>query len=160
MKDSGEKAFTVIELLTVTAIISIIAGMIVSSTSIARSRAYKAAAATEVQQIAMAVKSLWLSSTESNDPRLSPFTGASSSGVELTESVLTSSGLISTGKDPSFLEIPPDRIEDGAYRDPWGNPYRVRMDKPEDFEEVEVFQVAVSFPNEQRYYLQEEGTEQ
>lgn len=148
------KGFTLVEMLVVTAIISILAGMVGSAAFIARKRAYMATAMTEVQQLAMAIKAVWLSSPDGKWP--SAFTGGGETGKEVSGSLLKYlQG--ENDKKHVYMEITPDKMIDSAFCDPWGNPYRISVETPTEVSDETTYEVVVSFLNQERYYSQGEG---
>lgn len=157
MIDRISSGFSLIELLTVTAIISILAGMIGVAAHSARQRAYATQAQLEAQQVATAFRSYWV--TQGKWP--SGFESGFSSGGPITQSKLFSSDLMGSAgqgdvtRSP-FLEI---SVEDFGgseeYLDPWGRPYQLTIRPVEDVKQSEKFQVVVSFLNAEKYYYQE-----
>jgi hypothetical protein len=51
------------------------------------------------------------------------------------------------GGGPVYLNAP---ITGGAFRDPWGTPYRVRIGMRQENAETEKFSATVTFPNRHR----------
>lgn len=148
------KGFTVLELLIVVGIIAILMGMVGTSAFIARKHAYKAQAQTEVQQLAMAVKSIFLTHKDSKFP-------LKTGRVRMNSDALKSFTVeIKENEQRAFLEIPTSRLEDGAYLDPWGNMYEYTIEdvKEEEMPE-EVFQIVVSFPNSEKFYFRDDYIE-
>ncbi len=150
--------FSLIELLTVTAIISILAGMIGVAAHSARIRAYSTLARMEAQQIATAFKSYWV--TKGKWP--SGYDGGGGYDGPLTKAMLFASDLMGGGTGPNavtsspFLEISDETFGGGEeYLDPWGHPYTVKIDPTVEVEQPETFQVVVGFINAERYYYQD-----
>ena len=161
MKTQKNNGFSLIELLAVTAIISILAGMIGVSAHIARQSSYQAIAKTETQQIAMAFKAYRIATGEWP----SGFTDGGSDGVDLSEEKLAASGLLGdkTMGNPNgivYLDLPSDRFETAAnttkkcFLDPWGAPYKVKLTEGTETE-TQTYQVIVRFVNSDKYYYQD-----
>ncbi len=156
MKRNDKHGFSLIELLAVTAIISILAGMIGVAAHNARQRAYATIARTETQQIATAFKSYWISHGQWPDGF------SSGTDVELSEDVLKNSGLLGDGANGMvYLELSADRLEVGPtgggkyFLDPWGHPYLVKLGKVSETTETQKFQGVVRFMNSDKYYYQD-----
>lgn len=146
---SNGKGFTLIELLAVLAIIGILMGLVGTAAQQSRQRAYKAKAGAETQQIATAFKSYWIANGK--------WPISDGGGYrDLTKSLLTeligegSSGIV-------YLDVPEDAFDDDTFVDPWGNPYKVKIDPVEEPESDEVYECAISFPNHFRYYYDSLG---
>lgn len=142
-KNSG---FTVIELLVVTGIIAILMGMIGTSAFIARSQAYKAQARAETQQLMTSIKAIWIARQDNKVP-------IPTGKVKMTASNVEKFNIEGKDGTRNYLEIPSSRISEGGYLDPWGNEYEYTIEEVE--EEAlpeEVYQIAVSFPNAERFY--------
>ena len=63
------------------------------------------------------------------------------------------------GKDGmrNYLEIPSSRLSEGGYLDPWGNEYEYTIEDIEEEElPEEVYQIAVSFPNVEKFYYKDD----
>jgi len=155
LKHTNNTGFSLIELLTVTAIISIIAGMIGIASHSARQRAYATQARLEAQEVATAFRSYWVAYGRWPTGFDGGYNGA------LTRSKLFESDLMgaagSSGKTRSpFLEISEkDFYGSEDYLDPWGNPYRLLIKRTEEVEQAEQFQVVVSFVNAEKHYYDE-----
>lgn len=158
MNTRAGNGFSLIELLAVTAIVGIVAGMIGVAAFNARQKAYRAIARTEVQQIAQAIKSYWIAKgewPEGFDP------GTAGITVKLSTEVIDRAGLRG-GSDNVYLQIPDNRLEDGFFLDPWGHPYQVEIDAIGDLsdvqeEEEQTYQITVSFMNSDSYYYVDDG---
>ena len=140
--------FSLIELLAVTAIISIVAGMIGVAAFNARQKAYSTIAYTEVQQIAQALKSYWIAKGEWPDG----FPAGQDTGI--SADIIRRSGLRGDADGNVYLELSDDRLEDGIFLDPWGHAYVVEIDEVTETEQQEAFQITVSFPNSDKYYFE------
>jgi prepilin-type N-terminal cleavage/methylation domain len=141
------QAFSLIELLTVVAIISIVVAMVSLAAHSARMRAYTVSATTEAQQISMAFKSYWVAygkwpnSFQNHDG-------------PLTWSKLENSGLLG-GDDGTapFLQIEESNFDpSNGYLDPWGQPYNVKIVSETEIETKEIYQVIVQFDNTENAY--------
>lgn len=149
MKDHFQRnGFSLIELLAVTAIIAILSGMIGVAAFNARQKAYNTIARTEVQQLATALKSWWVAKGEW--PK--GFPPGSDTGI--SADVIRESGLRGDVDGNVYLQIPDDRFEDGLFLDPWGHPYFVEIDEVTETEDVETYQITVSFVNSDKYYFE------
>lgn len=149
MKDHFQRnGFSLIELLAVTAIIAILSGMIGVAAFNARQKAYNTIARTEVQQLATALKSWWVAKGEW--PK--GFPPGSDTGI--SADVIRESGLRGDVDGNVYLQIPDDRFEDGLFLDPWGHSYFVEIDEVTETEDVETYQITVSFVNSDKYYFE------
>ncbi len=141
--------FTLVEILVVVCIITILIGLTANAAFSAQQKAHKATATQECEQIAAAFKSYWLA--HQSWPG-SPWNNKN--GVDWTP--LDKSNLeILRGKDGVvYLDLNDDRIEEkDQFLDPWGHPYRVKIDKEESIVLEDAFEAVVSFPNQfSRYY--------
>ncbi len=156
MKNEERTGFSLIELLTVTAIISILASMIGIAAHSARMRAYSTLARMEGGQIAMAFKSYWVAKGKWPSEYDGGYDGP------LTKTMLFRSDLMGSGTSSGnvtsspFLEISEETFAGGEeYLDPWGHAYTVKIDATVEVEEPETFQVVVGFVNSERYYYQD-----
>ena len=151
--------FSLIELLTVSAIISILTGMIGIAAHSARMRAYSTLARMEAQQIATAFKSYWVTKGRWPSGYDKGYNGP------LTKEMLFASDLMGSQNGTPYLEISKDTFSEGeadaSYLDPWGHPYTIKVDPPTEIggqgkkDTAQVFQVVVGFVNTERYYYQE-----
>ena len=142
--------FTVIELLVVTGIIAILMGMIGTSAFIARSQAYKTQARAETQQLMTSVKAIWIARQDNKVPIPTGTVKMNAANVEKFNV---------EGKDGmrNYLEIPSSRLSEGGYLDPWGNEYEYTIEDIEEEElPEEVYQIAVSFPNIEKFYYKDD----
>lgn len=140
----NKTGFTLIELLAVLAIIGILMGLVGTAAQQSRQRAYKAKAGAETQQIAAAFKSYWIAKGKW------PIT-AGGDFKDLTKDMLKE--LIGNGTDGIvYLDVPEDAFDDNVFVDPWGNPYKVKIEAVETPESVDVYECAIAFPNHFRNY--------
>lgn len=153
-------AFSLIELLTVTAIIAILVGMISSAAFAARQQAYRAQAQTESRELANALRSYWV--TYGNwPPELQGKTNVVSIGKEEMLSLIADPGMVTKGNgwnkrrivffDVSDKSFGNDNA-DGKNRflDPWGNAYRVALSDA-TITRSSLFTSSVAFPMRDRY---------
>ncbi len=148
---SNKSAFTIIELLTVIAIIGILTGMIGTAAYAARQSGYKAQAEAEARELANACRSFWVASGSWKGGSRWPANGA---GGTITKGSSLYKEL--TGDNPAkavFLEFDEERFEgdNGEYLDPWGKPYRVSFEKTHEIKRTQKFSSSVTFPMRNRY---------
>lgn len=142
--------FTVIELLVVTGIIAILMGMVGTSAFIARSQAYKTQARAETQQLITAVKAIWIAREDNKIP-------ISTGTVKMNAANAEKFNVEGSEGKRNYLEIPTSRINEGGYLDPWGNEYEYTIeDVTEEALPEEVYQIAVSFHNAERFYYKDD----
>jgi prepilin-type N-terminal cleavage/methylation domain-containing protein len=139
--------FTLVELLTVIAIIAILAALIFPAIKNSLAKAEIARAQTEVRGIATAWKTYfneygkWPCDPASNTclPGGQDATEGSSTGVLFDHSFVSLMQGRTTDDPPyvaardnpkgiAFLQIPTKAIQNGSYVDPWGRPYRMLFD--------------------------------
>lgn len=136
--DSG---FTLVEMLTVVGMLGIL--MATSATAISRARvlARIAKANTEVRQLIGAF--IAYEAAYDGWPVAPPEGGAD---IEATQTVLKE--LLGEGENKVvFLNA---QMKDGAFRDPWGVPYKLRFAASPENAVAENFATAISFPNRSR----------
>jgi len=136
--DSG---FTLVEMLTVVGMLGIL--MATSATAISRARvqARVAKANTEVRQLIGAF--IAYEAAYDGWPVAPPEGGAD---IEATQTVLKE--LLGEGENKVvFLNA---QMKDGAFRDPWGVPYKLRFSASPENAVAENFATAISFPNRSR----------
>lgn len=144
--ETRASGFTLIELLAVTAIISVLTSMVGIAAFNARQNAYRTIAQTEVQQVAQALHAYWIARGEW------PEGFRAGSTVEITQQLLQDAGLLGKEETPGYIQISPDRFEDGYYCDPWGRPYVVTVEEVQATTRSEVYQVSVNILNTDRFY--------
>lgn len=141
----GNRGFTLIEMLVVVGMLGIL--MATAATGIARARvqARMTKAHAEVRQLIGA----WLAYEATYDgwPTSLPEGGGE---VEATQTALAE--LLGEGENKkSFLNV---QLVNGAFRDPWGMPYKIRFSPQPPRNLDESFSAAVSFPNRNRPFQQ------
>ncbi len=134
-------AFTLVEMLVVLGMISILMGVTFTGIGQARTQARVAKANSEVRTLMNA----WLAYEAAYDDWPIAVEGES---VDADESALKEL----LGKNDSktvFLNV---QMMNGAFRDPWGTPYRFRLlsDSGKDNKVTDGFGSAITFPNRQR----------
>jgi len=133
--------FTLVEMLTVIAIIGIMVGALTMSMTGARKRARIVKAQAEVREIVSAVQSYEQAHFDDADPL--PFSGTD---VEATEAALTK--LVNPSANPEKVVYLNARFVNGRMVDPWNNPYRIRIvELNDDDSKNEVFLTGVFAPN-------------
>ena len=139
--------FSLIELITATAIIVILVTLATTAAYNARLRSYKTQAYTEAQQLAAAFRSYRIANKDW------PL-GFGSYYTQLTTNNLHA--IMGTGSTDRhiYIEIPPERFEDSKLVDPWGNAYEVQLSPPEEVNVLETYKVMVIFQNSERYIYQ------
>ena len=148
-RETGNAAFTIIELLAVISIIGILVGMVGSAAYAARQKAYRAQAEAEVREIANACRSYWMASGSwKGGSRWPGSEGSIARGGDIYNAF--------TGQNPSktvFLKFDEQRFDGdaGDYLDPWGNPYKVEFDSSKVVERKQKFSSSVTFPMRYRY---------
>lgn len=133
------KGFTLVELLTVIAIIGILAGLTSVVVASARRRAYITKAQGEVRELVKAWNVYWL--TFGKWPE-----GFKDKNLEMDEGNM-SHLRGNNGMKMYFIDV---KITDGAFRDPWGRPYKV------DFTQTttpgtDIYEACVALPLQKRY---------
>jgi prepilin-type N-terminal cleavage/methylation domain-containing protein len=113
----SRRAFTLIEMLVVIGMLGILMGVTFGGVGRARSRARVAKAHTEVRELVNAILACEAAEGEL-DLAASPTDAMS--GEAVIQKLL---GNLNSGK-PVYLNAP---IPAGAFRDPWGTPYRYRI---------------------------------
>lgn len=135
-------AFTLIEMMVVLGMLGILMGAALSGIGQAKEQARVAKANAEVREL----MSAWLSYEAAYDDWPSDVRG---DGLEATEANLKE--LMGDNDDKKvYLNA---QLSNGAFRDPWGTPYRFRVldiNSSESSTE-ESFGAAVTFPNRNRY---------
>lgn len=140
------KAFTLVELMVVIAMIAILMGVGATSVNGARKRAKLARAETEAQELTKAILAY---ANYCEDGKLDELTGLND--AEATEDNLK----YVLGKGPQKHGSPVPVLynasvaRNGSFLDPWGNPYRVTVKKGERVSPpgVPAMNVGVFYPN-------------
>lgn len=137
----ANKGFTLVEMLTVMGMLGILMGISATAISRAQEQARIAKANTEVRQLIGA----WLAYEAAYDGwPVAPPEG--DEGIEATESVLKE--LLGQGQNKVvFLNA---QLINGALRDPWGQPYKLRFKSQPQNDIQDTFSTAISFPNRSR----------
>ena len=136
--------FTLVEMLTVVGILGILMGTAFTGLSQAQRQGRTAKAQTEIRQLISA----WFAYEAANDdwPVNMPSGGEP---VEATQAVLQE--LLGDGQgsvSKVYLNAP---IRAGAFRDPWGTPYKLKITPQRDVPDIsDTFSAAVTFPNRNR----------
>jgi len=137
----ANRGFTLVELLTVIGMLGILMGTTATAISRARVQAQIAKAHTEVRQLIGA----WLAYEAAYDgwPANLPSGGTA---VEATYANLKE--LLGEGENKVvFLNV---QMVNGAFRDPWGETYKIRFSERTRDPLKDQFSAAVSFPNRGR----------
>lgn len=146
---SAEHAgFTLMEMLTVIAIIAILAGLLFTGVTHAKARARIAQAQAEAREIAKAWKSYY--ALYGDWP--SGYAGANREMTAAAVQILQGIDTVNNPQRVKFLDVDTDTIADG-FEDPWGMPYVVDMTRIPSVSE-ERYKVSVFFPNRRRYYYE------
>lgn len=153
-KEMMRKAFTLVELLVVVAMIAILMGAASSVVAKAQKRARIARAEADVREMTNAILAY-----ENWDKKHSLSSMASGSEQEATDSSLS---FILGGKTANGNKIPvlynAAVSSDGSIRDPWGTPYRFKIEKAGGIEVkdsvIKSMTTVINIPN--MYRLSEE----
>jgi prepilin-type N-terminal cleavage/methylation domain-containing protein len=136
----SSNAFTLVEMLVVIGMLAILMGSAFSGIGQARNMARVARANAEVRQLISA----WLSYEAAYDDWPSVVSGQS---LDATESNLKEL----LGQNDGQVVYLNAQMVNGAFRDPWGTPYKFHLVKETGKEpETEDFGATVTFPNRQR----------
>lgn len=132
-----QRGFTLIELLAVVAIILILMAILMPAIAKLQKKSKETRAKTDVATIVHAFK-LYYNEYQRWPTNLVEYDGGenqenSCTGIEMQSNVVAMlAGLDLWGNNPRlsvFLHAPPESVrKDGAYRDPWGNPYKYMCD--------------------------------
>ena len=138
----ASSAFTLIEMVVVTGMLAILMGVAFSGIGQARKQARIAKANAELRELINA----WLSYEAAYDDW--PVEAGGSEPIDASESNLAE--LLGENQNKTvYLNAP---MVNGAFRDPWGNPYRFRLVKTEgQNQSSEEFAASITFPNRHRY---------
>jgi len=143
-----ERAFTLIELLTVIAVIGVLAGLLMVAVSAAREKARRTKAIGETRQLASAWKSYWMLYGDT----LGWPVGFGGSNIVMNADAMR----ILLAEDDTwnpqgivFLDAPPGAINSG-FVDPWKNLYTVDFSS-RSIAGTEFYETTVFLPMEKRY---------
>jgi prepilin-type N-terminal cleavage/methylation domain-containing protein len=137
----SDKGFTLVEMLVVVGMLGILMATAATGVARAKGQARMAKAQTEVRQLIGA----WLAYEAAYDgwPANLP---AGGSEIEATHSLLKE--LLGEGENKVvFLNA---QMINGAFRDPWGSPYKIRFSARPQEDLKDRFSAAISFPNRSR----------
>ena len=136
-RNRSTNAFTLIEMMVVTGMLAILMGVAFSGIGQARNQARVAKANAEVRELVNAILAYEAANEELD---------VAATGTEATEANLQKLlGL--DGSKTVYLNAPMVR---GAFRDPWGTPYKYRvLEAQVDVDSTKV-SASVTFPNRQR----------
>ncbi len=138
--NSRNAAFTLIEMLVVVGMLGILMAATFGGVGQARNRARVAKATAEVRELTNAILSYEAAEGDLEMIAQSP--------KDATEGNLKD--LLGASGKPVYLNAP---IVNGAFRDPWGTPYRYRVIKEAVASSVDLsesFAATVTFPNRDR----------
>jgi prepilin-type N-terminal cleavage/methylation domain-containing protein len=145
MMKRSNSGFTLVEMLTVIGMLGILMATAATGISRARTQARIAKAHAEVRQLIGA----WMAYEAAYDgwPMELPSGGTA---IEATQSTLKE--LLGEGENKVvFLNA---QMKGGAFRDPWGMPYKIRFSPSTQDAVEETFSTAISFPNRNRPKLE------
>ena len=139
----SSRAFTLVEMIVVIGMLAILMGVAFSGIGQARGQARIAKANVELREMVNA----WLAYEAAYDDWPVQVDGAE---LEATESNLKE--LLGENQDKAvYLNV---SMVNGAFRDPWGTPYRFRLVNKKNqstSSDTELFPATVTFPNRHRY---------
>ena len=129
MRAKGKKGFTIIELITVIAMILLLMGAITTSVTGARRRAKVQQAITEAQQLTDAILAYEnFSKVGRSSPLETKATGDSwKMATESDMAFVLGNEKNPTGQDGNVPVLFNGAVSGGSIRDPWGHPYRYRI---------------------------------
>ena len=137
MKNRSGNAFTLVEMLVVTGMLTILMGVAFSGLGQARAQARVAKANTEIRERVNAILSYEAENEELDIAAAPKDATASNIGK-----------LLGGGTDKVYLNAP---VVNGAFRDPWGTPYRYRVVEGRvDEGNRTIVSAAITFPNRHR----------
>jgi len=143
------RAFTLVEMLVVIAIIAILAGLVLSGVNAALTRADSAKAAAQIADIVNAIKTYygeynrWPCADNGSADVTYHAAGGNQNASDAQARVINVLRAVDTTNNPKkivFLDVPDDAMAgtdkdnrtyiraNGFYLDPWGNPYVITMD--------------------------------
>ena len=136
-RNRSTNAFTLIEMMVVTGMLAILMGVAFSGIGQARNQARVAKANTEVRELVNAILSYEAANEELD---------VAPTGTEATEGNIQN--LLGLGGSKTvYLNAPMVR---GAFRDPWGTPYKYRVVEARVDDDRTTGSASVTFPNRQR----------
>jgi len=144
MQRDRAAGFSLMEIMVVLVVISILVGLLFPALRLARERARKNRAATEIRELQKAWQVYFTTHEEF------PANGES----EMTKDMIKH--LAGEGPDGIvFMEFPEDALGDDSekngFRDPWGNYYRVDFNVSDTFTKKAAYESRVHCVNAQRY---------
>ncbi|MBM4044842.1 MAG: type II secretion system protein [Planctomycetes bacterium] len=153
MNKTRRQAFTLVELLTVIAIIGILVGFLLVAVSKARERARRVQVEAEVRELAKAWKAYWVTYGHQHGW---PF-AKDGQGKIRREMDGTAMKILAGAEDTPtwnpeglvFMEVQTEELENG-FKDPWGKLYMVDFSS-DLITGTEYYETAVTFPNRDRY---------
>lgn len=135
-----------VELLTVIAIISILAGLLLAALTVAKKRSYEARAKAEVRELIKAWNAYWItygqwpsgcvSNTAMTDAMIGPLLGEYGGYNK---------------QNIKFLN-PRTEVSVEGFKDPWGNFYYVNFEPTKSISGSDYYEAAVYFPLRRRYH--------
>lgn len=146
MRRERERAFTLIELLTVIAVIGLLTGFLMVAISAAREKGRRTRAKAETRELAKAWRSYWMLYGDTLGwpyGRSNVVMNADAMKILLAEDdTWNPQGIV-------FMDAPPDAIERGFY-DPWNRPYTVNFSS-DSIIGKEFYGTTVFMPLQDRY---------
>lgn len=145
--ETRRHGFSLLEMLTVLAIIMILSTLMFVAARSARQRAHIDTARSEVRELAKAWKAYRITYEKW------PSFASGAQYYDMTKqrmAILQGDDTSDNPRELKFLDIDTPKWEDG-YKDPWGNFYRVRFAELDAPIETEYFETTVWFPNRNRY---------
>jgi len=122
-------AFTLIELLTVVAIIAILVGLLFPAILIAIKNAEKAQAKEDEKHIEIAVRNFFTEYGRLPSATVGPDTPTGTDNSSIINELIASNATLNP-KRITFLELPNRKNAriNGSFCDPWGQPYSITLD--------------------------------